>query len=80
MNRSRFMVSLLWRSIAKCILLFKVSDFLNFNVCYTQPMNKPMHQISAEDVAALYSKLAEYRIEAWVDGGWGIDALLGEQT
>ena len=33
-----------------------------------------------EEVLALYALLAERGIEIWLDGGWGIDALIGEQT
>jgi len=34
----------------------------------------------AEEVIALYTLLAEHGVCVWIDGGWGIDALLGEQT
>jgi lincosamide nucleotidyltransferase A/C/D/E len=34
----------------------------------------------AEDVVALYTLLFEQGVQLWVDGGWGIDALLAEQT
>lgn len=34
----------------------------------------------AEEVIALYTLLVERGMHVWVDGGWGIDALLGEQT
>ena len=34
----------------------------------------------AEDVVELYSLLLERGVQIWVDGGWGIDALLQEQT
>ncbi len=34
----------------------------------------------AEDLVALYTLLQERGVQLWVDGGWGIDALLGEQT
>jgi len=34
----------------------------------------------AEDVVELYSLLLEHGVQIWVDGGWGIDALLKEQT
>lgn len=34
----------------------------------------------AEEVGALYTLLAERGVQLWIDGGWGIDALLGEQT
>ncbi|HEX6737122.1 MAG TPA: aminoglycoside nucleotidyltransferase, partial [Vicinamibacteria bacterium] len=34
----------------------------------------------AEEVVALYALLAERGVRVWVDGGWGVDALLGEQT
>ncbi len=34
----------------------------------------------AEEVIALYTLLAERGVRVWVDGGWGVDALLKEQT
>ena len=34
----------------------------------------------AADVISLYTELQNLRIKIWVDGGWGVDALLGEQT
>ena len=34
----------------------------------------------AEDVVALYTLLVEQGVHVWVDGGWGIDALLTVQT
>lgn len=34
----------------------------------------------AADVVNLYTKLESLGITIWVDGGWGVDALLGEQT
>lgn len=36
--------------------------------------------MTAEDVVNFYSKLEEQGVETWIDGGWGIDALIGEQT
>ena len=32
------------------------------------------------EVLAVHQLLADHDIEIWIDGGWGIDALLGEQT
>jgi len=32
------------------------------------------------DVIDLYTQLNNLGIEIWLDGGWGVDALLGEQT
>ena len=32
------------------------------------------------DVLDLYSTLADLGVEIWIDGGWGVDALLGGQT
>ena len=37
-------------------------------------------RMNPEDVVELYSLLTEHDVYAWVDGGWGIDALLGKQT
>ncbi len=36
--------------------------------------------MQAEDVIKLYNLLQENYIEVWIDGGWGIDALIGNQT
>ncbi len=36
--------------------------------------------MEAEQAAALYTMLDREGIRFWLDGGWGIDALLGEQT
>lgn len=34
----------------------------------------------AEEVVAVYTMMNEAGVELWVDGGWGVDALLGQQT
>lgn len=39
-----------------------------------------MTRATAEDVIELYSGLLAQGIQVWLDGGWGIDALLGWQT
>jgi lincosamide nucleotidyltransferase A/C/D/E len=36
--------------------------------------------VDAEDVIRIYQDLAANGIQVWLTGGWGIDALLGEQT
>lgn len=36
--------------------------------------------VSAEDAVQIYHRLADSGIKVWLCGGWGIDALLGEQT
>ncbi len=36
--------------------------------------------IPAPDVLRILDALTSANIPAWVDGGWGVDALLGEQT
>ena len=36
--------------------------------------------MTALDVIDLYTKLGNIGIEIWIDGGWGVDALLGEET
>ncbi len=36
--------------------------------------------MKAEDVVELYSLLLEHGVQLWIDGGWGIDALLGRPT
>ena len=36
--------------------------------------------VSAEDVISIYRRLSDSGIQIWLTGGWGIDALLREQT
>ena len=36
--------------------------------------------MNSADVVDLYTRLTDLGIEVWIDGGWGVDALLGEQT
>jgi lincosamide nucleotidyltransferase A/C/D/E len=35
---------------------------------------------TSADVIRLYTGLDRAGIDVWIDGGWGVDALLGEQT
>jgi len=34
----------------------------------------------AADIVCLYTELQDSGITIWIDGGWGVDALLGQQT
>jgi lincosamide nucleotidyltransferase A/C/D/E len=36
--------------------------------------------MTSADVIELHSKLNSLGINTWIDGGWGVDALLGKQT
>lgn len=36
--------------------------------------------MTAADVIGLHAALEDLGIAVWIDGGWGVDALLGEQT
>jgi lincosamide nucleotidyltransferase A/C/D/E len=39
-----------------------------------------VEMMTQADVTEILDRLAEADVEAWLDGGWGVDALLGEQT
>lgn len=41
---------------------------------------QPQADMGAAEVIDLLSCLERSGITVWVDGGWGVDALLGEQT
>jgi len=43
-------------------------------------MNDIQKKFSAKDVVELYKYLARNNRKIWLDGGWGVDALLGQQT
>jgi lincosamide nucleotidyltransferase A/C/D/E len=36
--------------------------------------------VNAKDAVLLYRRLLDHHIQIWLTGGWGIDALLGQQT
>ncbi len=36
--------------------------------------------MTSVDVVDLYRTMSAIGVEVWIDGGWGVDALLGEQT
>lgn len=36
--------------------------------------------MTSKEVVDIYNKLEKLRIKIWIDGGWSVDALLGEQT
>jgi hypothetical protein len=36
--------------------------------------------MTSADVIDIYSTLGGLGIKIWIDGGWGVDALLGRQT
>src|SRR5271154_1427964 len=36
--------------------------------------------MTLQDVVELYTTLGKMGIQIWIGGGWGVDALLGEQT
>lgn len=39
-----------------------------------------LSEMQADDVLTLLSALDELGVHYWLDGGWGVDSLLGEQT
>jgi lincosamide nucleotidyltransferase A/C/D/E len=36
--------------------------------------------MTANDVLEIVDLFASHRVDLWIDGGWGVDALLGRQT
>ena len=45
-----------------------------------QKIKKLKTTMTVSDVIDLYAKLDNIGIKIWIDGGWGVDALLGEET
>jgi lincosamide nucleotidyltransferase A/C/D/E len=43
-------------------------------------MSKKTRNLTASDVLEILAWLEAAEVEIWLDGGWGHDALLGEQT
>src|SRR5438876_8784156 len=36
--------------------------------------------VTSVDVVDFYKTITQLGVDLWIDGGWGVDALLGEQT
>lgn len=47
---------------------------------YPQSNKQRGRQLDAETVLKIYTELTNAGASIWLDGGWGIDALLGEQS
>ncbi|MBN1536312.1 MAG: nucleotidyltransferase family protein [Anaerolineales bacterium] len=43
-------------------------------------MSKEKPEMSVDDVVEIIQQFNQHHIEFYIDGGWGVDALLGEQT
>jgi lincosamide nucleotidyltransferase A/C/D/E len=43
-------------------------------------MSQDNPEMTAHDVVAFVKLLNQHHIDLYIDGGWGVDALLGEQT
>lgn len=41
---------------------------------------RPRHEMEAEQVVALVEAIEQSGVQVWLDGGWGVDALLRRQT
>ncbi|HOM63919.1 MAG TPA: hypothetical protein PL097_08860, partial [Dysgonamonadaceae bacterium] len=42
--------------------------------------SKIMMNTKTGNLSGAYEKIEQIGIEVWIDGGWGVDALLGRQT
>jgi adenylate kinase family enzyme len=49
-------------------------------VAANRGLNRKQHGMNSADVVHLYTTLEKSGVEIWIDGGWGVDALLGDQT
>jgi nicotinamide riboside kinase len=49
-------------------------------VAANRGLNRKQHDMNSADVIHLYTTLEKAGVEIWIDGGWGVDALLGEQS
>ncbi|RPI82203.1 MAG: hypothetical protein EHM41_18910 [Chloroflexi bacterium] len=61
----------------------KMIESVGNNSCYSGwnlPQGVRRVMVSIEDVIRIYQNLLTNDIQVWLTGGWGIDALLGEQT
>jgi lincosamide nucleotidyltransferase A/C/D/E len=39
-----------------------------------------IEQMTSQDVVDFLELCSQHSVDIWIDGGWGVDALLGEQT
>jgi lincosamide nucleotidyltransferase A/C/D/E len=48
---------------------------------YSQPIeNEPKPLMRAPEVFDVYVTLEKEGVQIWIEGGWGVDALLGKET
>lgn len=47
---------------------------------FNTTMQQSQPVMTAAEVIDLYAELANLGVQIWIDGGWGVDALLGKQT
>jgi lincosamide nucleotidyltransferase A/C/D/E len=45
-----------------------------------QTGNTAVVNVNSVDVVDFYKTITKLGVELWIDGGWGVDALLGEKT
>lgn len=43
-------------------------------------MSLPQTQMTVKEVLKIMNLFASHKVDLWIDGGWGVDALLGRQT
>jgi hypothetical protein len=65
--------------LRRCALHPNVSD--ERRDVYLYARSRPLHaSMETQDVLTVLAALDERNAPAWVSGGWGIDALIGDQT
>jgi lincosamide nucleotidyltransferase A/C/D/E len=60
--------------------LHKVFNFEDLYIMGIDVFEKGGTHLTAEEVVELYNRLERLGVKIWIDGGWGVDALLGKQT
>lgn len=63
------------KSDCSCLAMIATTTQLRRN-----PMRKDDPEMTVTDVVAIVQLLNQNHIDVSIDGGWGVDALLGEQT
>jgi len=59
-------------------LIMKALPKKTRELIYAEAATKP--EMTADDAVEIVQLLEQHSIEVYVDGGWGVDALLGEQS
>jgi hypothetical protein len=69
-----------WREVGLVADTVVSDDRVHDQISVLSEENAAVANVNSVDVVDFYRTITQLGIELWIDGGWGVDALLSEQT